>query len=139
MHAGSDEVVAFVKQNETAWRWWDNPNIQRPQASIVVVRPEDELETGRPESGVNIRVRCQWENTTQGAPKVERVQLVKLLLNGEEVVTKLVKKGTAAKVADVYHECPLPSLKAGKHVVTAEVKVLASGKVERVVREFVMG
>lgn len=139
MHAGSDEVAAFIKQHETAWRWWDNPNIQRPLASIVVVRPEDELETGRPESGVNIRVRCQWENTTQGAPKVERVQLVKLLLNGKEVVTKLVKKGTAAKVADVYHECPLPSLKKGKHVVVAEVKVLAGGKVERVVREFVVG
>lgn len=136
MHAGSDEVAAFVKQHETAWRWWDNPNIQRPLASIVVVRPEDELEAGRPESGVNIRVRCQWENTTQGAPKLERVQLVKLLLDGEEVTTKQVKKGTAAKVADVYHECPLPSLKAGKHTVTAEVKVLASGKVMKVEKEF---
>lgn len=136
MHAGSDEVAAFVQQNERAWRWWDNPNIQRPLASIVVVRPEDELETGRPESGVNIRVRCQWENTTQGAPKTERVQLVRLLLNGKEVATKEVRKGSPKKLTDVYHECPLPSLKAGKHVMTAEVKVLAGEKVERVVKEF---
>jgi hypothetical protein len=136
MHTGSDAVAAFVKQNETAWRWWDNPNIQRPLASIVIVRPEDDLEVGRPESAVNIRVRCQWENTTQGAPKTERVQLMRLLVDDKEVATKEVRKGTAAKLVDVYHECPLPSLKAGKHVVTAEVKVLASGKVERVEKEF---
>jgi len=138
MHAGSDEVVEFLKRNELAWRWWDNPNIGRPAASVVVVRPEDEFEAGRPESGVNIRVRCQWDNTAQGLPKTERVQLVKLILDGEEVATKEVKKGNPKKLTDVYAECPLPSLKAGKHVVTAEVKVLGSGQMEKVVKQFIV-
>ena len=138
MHAGSDEVVRFMKRNELAWRWWDNPHIGRPGASVVVVRPEDEFEAGRPESGVNIRVRCQWDNTAQGLPKTERVQLVKLLLDGEEVVTKEVKKGNTKKLTDVYHECPLPSLKAGKHVVVAVVKPLENGKMERITTEFKM-
>lgn len=136
MHAGSDEVVDFLKRNEMAWRWWDNPNIQRPVASIVVVRPEDEFEAGRPESGVNIRVRCQWDNTAQGLPKTERVQLVRLLVDGEEVTTKEMRKGNPKKVTDVYAECPLPSLKAGKHVVVAEVKILENGKLERITTEF---
>lgn len=135
-HAGSDEVVEFVKRNELAWRWWDNPNIGRPMASVVVVKPEDEFETGRPETGIKVRVRCQWDNTAQGLPKIERVQLVRLLLDGEEIATKEVRKGNPNKMTDIYHESPLPSLKVGKHSVVAEVKVLATGKVERVVKEF---
>ncbi|MGV3755810.1 MAG: prenyltransferase/squalene oxidase repeat-containing protein [Verrucomicrobiota bacterium] len=138
MHAGSDEVAAFVKQNETAWRWWDNPNIQRPLASIVIVRPEDELEAGRPESGVNIRVRCQWENTTQGAPKTERVQLMRLLIDDKEVAKKEVRKGTAPKLVDVYHECPLGELKPGKHRVTGELNIPDGGRMEKVTQEFVI-
>ena len=138
MHTGSDEVRDFIRKNETAWRWWDNPNIQRPLASIVIVQPEDEFEMGRPASGVNIRVRCQWDNTPQGLPKVERVQLVRLLVDGEEVPTKEVRKGAAPKLVDVYHECPLLALKAGKHEVVAEVKVLAGGKTERIVSNFVV-
>ncbi len=136
MHAGSDEVVESMKRNEMAWRWWDNPNIGRPAASVVVVRPEDEFEAGRPESGVNIRVRCRWDNTVQGLPKTERVKLVRLILDGNEVATKEVRKGNPKKLTDVYHECPLPSLKAGKHLVVAEVKSLESGNVERITTEF---
>ncbi len=136
IHSGSDEVLEFIKRSEQSWRWWDNPNIQRPAASIVVVKAEDEFEVGRPASGVNIRVRCQWDNTPQGLPKTERVQLVRLLVDGEEVATKEVRKGAAPKLADVYQECPLPSLKAGKHSVLAEVKILESGKVEKVSSEF---
>ncbi len=138
MHTGSKEVADFIKQGELGWRWWDNPSIQRPLASIVVVKPEDDLEAGRPESGVNIRVRCQWENTNQGAPKTERVQLVRLLVDDKEVVSKEVRKGTAPKLVDVYHEYPLTDLKAGKHVVTAELKIPDGGRMEKVVKEFVI-
>ena len=65
MHSGSDEVLEFVKAREADWRWWDNPTRARPMVSIVALRPTDELEAGRPESGVNLRVRCAWENTPQ--------------------------------------------------------------------------
>jgi hypothetical protein len=41
MHGDSNEVLEFVRVRERDWRWWDNPEIQRPLVSIVVVRPED--------------------------------------------------------------------------------------------------
>ena len=37
MHGGSPEVIEFVRRHESAWRWWDNPGIQRPLVSIVAV------------------------------------------------------------------------------------------------------
>lgn len=138
MHSGSKEVADFIKTGELGWRWWDNPNITRPLASVVIVRPEDDLEAARPESGMNIRVRCQWENTAQGLPKTERVQLVKLLVDGQEIATKEVRKGTVPKITDVYHEAAVPALKPGKHMATAEVRVIEGGTVEKVMREFVV-
>ncbi|HVJ67381.1 MAG TPA: prenyltransferase/squalene oxidase repeat-containing protein, partial [Caulifigura sp.] len=69
MHGGTNEAVAFVKSHETDWRWWDNADIRRPMISLVAIRPEDEYETGRPERGVALRIRCAWVNTTQGQPK----------------------------------------------------------------------
>ena len=34
-HGGSREVLEFVRQRERDWRWWDNPEIQRPLVSLV--------------------------------------------------------------------------------------------------------
>ncbi|WP_406700616.1 prenyltransferase/squalene oxidase repeat-containing protein [Singulisphaera sp. Ch08] len=39
MHSGSREVVDFVQQQASAWRWWDNPAIQRPLVSLVALTP----------------------------------------------------------------------------------------------------
>ncbi len=139
MHGGSTEVVWFVKANERAWRWWDNPGIERPLVSIVAVTPQDEFEVARPEKGVAIRVRCAWENTTQGQPKRPLTELVKLLLDGKETTPKLVTKkaaGKGAAFADHYHELPLPALGSGKHTVEAVVRVLATMKEARRTIEF---
>jgi hypothetical protein len=132
MHGGPSEVVDFVKQHERDWRWWDNAPIERPLVSIVAVRPADEFEAARPEKGVTIRVRCAWENTTQGLPKKPLVELVKLIVDGEEVSAKLVEKkrtGAGPAYADHYHEFHLPSLLPGKHTVKAVVRDVGS-KVE---------
>ncbi|HWH72572.1 MAG TPA: prenyltransferase/squalene oxidase repeat-containing protein, partial [Candidatus Sulfotelmatobacter sp.] len=61
MHGGAPEVLEFVRQHETDWCWWDNPQIQRPLVSLVAVTPADSFESGRPEQGVMLRVRCAWE------------------------------------------------------------------------------
>lgn len=126
MHGGPDEVLEFVRSHENQWRWWDNPEICRPLVSIVAVRPQDEFEAGRPERGVALRVRCAWQNTTQGLPRSPLAELVKLTVDGAEVSPVLVapKAPRGAAFADHYHCLALPDPAPGKHTATAQVRRL---------------
>ncbi|HVJ86139.1 MAG TPA: prenyltransferase/squalene oxidase repeat-containing protein, partial [Caulifigura sp.] len=105
MHGGTDQAVEFVKAHETAWRWWDHPDIQRPMISIVAIRPEDEFEVGRPERGVALRIRCAWVNTTQGQPKTPLVDFVALTVDGQQVVPEKIEErgGRGPGLSDVYY------------------------------------
>src|SRR4051812_42299353 len=89
MHGGPREVIDFVGKHEHDWRWWDNPEIQRPLVSVVAVTSHDEWEAARPEKGITLRVRCAWENTSQGLPKRPITELVKLFVDNAEVAPKL--------------------------------------------------
>ncbi|MEW6303640.1 MAG: prenyltransferase/squalene oxidase repeat-containing protein [Verrucomicrobiota bacterium] len=128
MHAGSELVARCVRDRETEWRWWDNPAIQRPPVSIVIVRPEDEFEAARPETGIHVRVRTQWENTTQGLAKKEVTQLVSLKFNGQALETKLVQTGKPGAWTDVHHLGRLSGIKLGRNSVTATVRFVADGR-----------
>jgi hypothetical protein len=132
LHAGRDDVAALVRKLEPEWRWWDNPTIRRPLVSVVAVTPEDQFEAGRPEKGVVVRVRCAWENTTQGQPKKPRAELVKLMVDGAEVKPELVTKPRAkgAGLADHYHRFHLAAPARGEHTATAVVRDLATGREE---------
>ncbi len=90
IHSGSDEVTQFVEQRELDWRWWDNPDIGRPMLSMVVVRPDDEFEAGRPEEGVNLRIRVAHRNSNHGILKEPLAQFESLTVNGEKVSPQLV-------------------------------------------------
>jgi len=138
MHGGPREVLDLVRRRETDWRWWDNPKIQRPLVSIVAVRPEDEFEAARPESGVTIRVRCAWENTAQGLPKKPIAELLKLTVDGGEVSPKLVarKQPRVNAYADYYHQFHLPDPAPGKHAAVATVRLIATGAESRRAVEF---
>ena len=126
LHGGAPGVAKFVLAHETEWRWWDNPAIARSLVSIVAVRSEDEFEQGRPQKGVALRVRCQWENTKQGLPKTPRTELVSLAVDGQRLTPKLVqrKASKGAVWSDVYHLAELPELRAGRHTVEAKVREL---------------
>lgn len=126
MHGGSRAVTDFVRQHEGDWRWWDNPEIQRPLVSIVVITPQDELETARPGQGVVIRVRCAWENTAQGLPRNPITELVKLTLDGYEVTPKRVaaQQPRGAAYRDYYHLFHLLVPVPGRHSVTAVVRAI---------------
>lgn len=128
-HGGSPEVLEFVREREAAWRWWDNPRLQRPLVSLVAVRPADEFETARPAQGLMLRVRCAWENTTQGLPKTPLTELVKLSVDGTEVAPELVakKQPRGAAYLDYYHQYALANPAPGRHTATAVVKQLESG------------
>lgn len=130
MHGGSNEVLEFVRARERDWRWWDNPNIQRPLVSIVAVRPEDEFEVARPDTGVTLRIRCAWENTPQGLLRQPIAEFVKLSVDDSEVTPILVskKRPSGPLLNDHYHELQLRELKPGSHTATVVVRVMATGK-----------
>jgi hypothetical protein len=129
MHGGTPEILDFVRRHESAWRWWDNPDIQRPLVSLVAVQPADEFETARPDRGVTLRVRCVFENTAQGRPKKAITELVTLTLDGAEVSPKLVarKQPRAAACADHYYMLHVPDPSPGKHTTTVVVRVIETG------------
>ncbi len=137
MH-GTPEAIEFARRRELDWRWWDNPQIQRPLVSIVAVKPTDEFEVARPRQGVAIRVRCAFENTTQGRPKTAMAQLVKLTVDGAEVSPVFVasRQSRAAAGADHYHVFHLPNPAPGRHTATALVRVLKTNATSSRTLEF---
>jgi hypothetical protein len=127
MHSGSDRVLEFVRARERDWRWWDNPAIARPMVSLVALTPADEFEAGRPESGLAIRVRCAWENTAQGLARQPLSELVRLLVDGREVIPGLIARKRPNGMYEEYcHQLLLPRLEPGKHTATATVHVIAT-------------
>ena len=142
-HGGSREVLDFVREHELEWRWWDNPAIQRPLVSVAAITPEDEFETARPAQGVMIRVRCAWENTTQGLPKRPLVELVRLAVDDAVVSPTLAKTAVArprqALVNDHYHQFHLPDPAPGKHTVEATVRQIETGAESSRRIEFTLG
>src|SRR4030095_10279123 len=91
----------------------------------------DELEVARPETGVTLRIRCAWKNTSQGLPKTPIAELLGFTLDNTEISPKLVtrKRPNSTGLADHYHEVHFPDLKQGGHVAAARVRAIAS-KVE---------
>ncbi|OHB80316.1 MAG: prenyltransferase [Planctomycetes bacterium RBG_16_55_9] len=127
MHGGPPEVIDFVRGSEQQWRWWDDPPIEPPFVSLVAVTPEDRWEAARPEEGVTVRVRCRWDSTTQGLPKIQRVELLELLIDGRQVEPTLVApKAKWGAFQDHYHYYHIARPVAGKHTATAAVRVLAN-------------
>ena len=123
MHGGPPEAVEFVRRHESQWRWWDNPDIQRPLVSVVALTPEDKWEAGRPERGVTVRVRCYWGNTAKGQPKTQKVELIRLEIDGWEVSTELVApKAQWGAYQDHYHFHHLSEPAPGRHTATATVR-----------------
>jgi hypothetical protein len=136
-HGSSREVADYVRAREHEWRWWDHAQIRRPLVSVVAVKPEDAFEAGRPDKGVMIRVRCAWENTTQGLPKKPIADLVELKVDGSKVSPDLVAPAQRAggPHADYRHQYHIPEPAPGVHVATARVRAIATNEVsERSIR-----
>jgi hypothetical protein len=137
MHAASQEVREFVRARERDWRWWNNPEIQRPLISIVAVRSQDQFETARPDKGVTLRIRCAWQNTPQGLLKQPITELAKLIVDRAEVVPELVSKARPNGLYDEhYHVLHLPEIAAGKHTAIAVARVVETRSEVRRTVEF---
>jgi hypothetical protein len=126
MHGGSNAVVDFVRARERHWRWWDNPEIERPLVSLVALGPGEAFETAAPERGITLRVRCAWENTTQGLPRTPITELLRLKVDGREVAPQLVviKQPGRDVLVDHFHVHAMPDLTPGRHTATAVVRVI---------------
>ena len=145
-HAGSPGVLEFVKKHEMDWRWWDNPAIARPLVTLVALHPDDPFESGRPAKGVALRVRCQWENTTQGQPKTPRAEFVSLTVDGKKVDPQPLRAAAAAGKAKGKKKAKgkgpaqgaaapsstwqylMQSPAPGRHRATVTVRELATGR-----------
>jgi len=125
MHGGTPEAVDFVRSHEQQWKWWDNSYIRRPLVSIVAVKPEDKWEKSQPEQGVTVRVRCQWGCTTQGLPKIQRFELLKLMIDEREVVPSLVApKARWGAYQDYYHYYHISRPTPGRHTAAVIIRAL---------------
>ncbi|HRE84040.1 MAG TPA: prenyltransferase/squalene oxidase repeat-containing protein [Opitutaceae bacterium] len=128
IHGGSDEVIAKVRTLESEWRWWNNPNVHRPLASLVDLRPGDPFEAGCPDHGVAVRLRCAWRNTPQGFPREALAEFVSMEVDGKEVSPRLIEtqRPKGGGIADSYYLQPLDS---GARKVTAQVREVSSGRI----------
>ena len=100
--------------------------------SVVAVRPDDQFEAARPErGGITIRVRCAWENTTQGLLKTPIAELVKLTVDGATVAPVLVstRAPRGNLLADHYHRFHIDNPAPGPHRAEAVVRTV-DGKSE---------
>jgi prenyltransferase beta subunit len=139
MHGGNDDTIRFVRERASEWQWWDDVAPRRPPVSIVAVAPQDQFEVGRPESGITIRVRCAFENTTQGLAKKPLAELVKLTVDGAEAKPKLVERRRPnGNWDDHYHLYHIVQPTAGKHTATATVHDLATKRESQRTIEFVV-
>jgi hypothetical protein len=126
LHGGSSAVVNFVRDHEHQWRWWDNPEIQRPVVSMMALSPGEEFETAAPERGITLRIRCAWKNTTQGLLQEPITELVRLNVDGREVRPQLVviKQPGKDVLVDHFHVHAMPDLAPGQHTASAVVRVI---------------
>ncbi len=126
MH-GMPDVIDVVKKQWRSWQWWDNPAIKRPLVSVVAIKPSDEFEVGRPERGVAIRVRCAWQNTTQGLPKKQITELVKMMVAGKQVEPQHVtRRRPNNAIEDDYYLYNWPDAPPGKYTASATVRNIAT-------------
>ena len=137
LHGGASGVRELVIERAADWQWWGDRAEQnrRPLVSIVPVRANDEFEVGRPEHGLNLRVRCAWQNTTQGLPKEPLMALVSLAVDGRTVLTgetisrsaRTPRNARGART-DAYHLHSLEGLSAGQHTAIATAREVATGR-----------
>lgn len=117
MHTGSDAVAEFVREREVKWRWWDSDRIQRPMVSVALVSSDDALETGKPEEGAALRIRCARRNGRHGQLLAPLAELVAVRIDGQQRPTQLVEVPgrRGPRLADRYHLVDVTELEPGWH------------------------
>ncbi|MEJ7779763.1 MAG: prenyltransferase/squalene oxidase repeat-containing protein [Daejeonella sp.] len=137
MLGGINAARDFINKNQNSWQWWNRSGEAiRPWAAVTVLTASDKFETGHPEKGVNIRVRCWW-NSIRQTLKSAAVELEKLEVDGKIVEAKLInRKAGNGDISDSYYIYSIEAPGKGTHVVTATLKNLKEGSVKTVSTSF---
>jgi hypothetical protein len=138
-HSPTHELLDFIRAHEGEWRWWDNPEIQRPLISIVAVRPDDTFEAGRPETGILLRIRCAWRNTTQGLLNQPISEFLALSVDGTQTRPELAAKRRPNGLYEEYsHHFRLQNPAPGRHIASVTARIVESNQEIRRTLEFVV-
>jgi prenyltransferase beta subunit len=136
MLGGTTEARTFIQSRQKEWQWWndDTQEMNHPWAAITVVEPTDTLEAGRPETGVNIRIRCWWQGVRQNIKEplvaLEQLHVDNLLIPQESI------KQVERKNVDSYYLYSLPNLAQGEHQIKVTLRHLKTNEVRIMVKKF---
>jgi hypothetical protein len=138
----SSTVRKYVMDRAESWRWWgEKPDdIRRPWAALTAITPEDQFDELRPDSGVNLRVRCWLDTQPFGTPKIPVTELVSLEVDGETVsATHIAKPPAKGDRGDDYYLWRVPADRHGQHVAVADVRMIQSGAITTIKTGFEIG
>jgi len=129
IYGGTPETRQFIVEQQSEWKWWGSDNrVPRPAVSLVAVSPGDMFESLNPESCVILRARTWWWTDGAGFQKIEKSEFVSLSVDGQPVTPNLVEhRNLKDKLVDCYYRYDMPDAGAGKHIATAEARVISTG------------
>jgi prenyltransferase beta subunit len=138
MLGGTEAARKFITEKEADWKWWSTADkLIRPQVAVTVIGKDDVYEAGKPESGLNIRVRCRW-NSVREALKTPVATLLELKVDGQVIAVKdTVIKNKRNLIADAYYLYIWSNPAKGKHQIEATVKNLSTNTVQTYTQTYV--
>lgn len=128
MLGGTYAARKFIAERESEWKWWTGTNMNRPLAALTVIDSDDLFEVGKPQQGLNIRVRCRWNGVRQTLKSPSAV-LQELRVDGAVVSTEQVVRRMRNNVSEAYYLYKWGVPSAGKHSIEAVVSDLRTGTV----------
>ena len=109
-HGGDPEATRRIQARQDDYRWWgERPPVIRPWASLVHISSGNQWESGSLKDADVFRLRLRWDNTTQGQPKTQRVELVRFLVDGEVVQPRHERIKKNGKVVDDRYVYAIPA------------------------------
>lgn len=130
MLGGSAEVRRAMADRAAQWQWWDEAGtaLDAVPASIVLVKPEDAFEAGRPEHGINLRIRTRRAWKPHRLAAAAEVDCAAVLVDGREITTEERTSRTENNLSDVYRLASLGGLAPGEHKVELRLVEPATGR-----------
>ncbi|HEX2976790.1 MAG TPA: prenyltransferase/squalene oxidase repeat-containing protein, partial [Bacteroidales bacterium] len=129
MIGGTDAARKFIAERESDWKWWSGNTMKRPIVALTIIGSNDPFEAGKPETGVNIRVRCKWNGVRQSL-KSRSAVLQELRIDGKPVHAEEVIKGFRNTVSDAYYIYKWGIPGKGDHKIEAVIMDLRSGNIK---------
>lgn len=137
MFGGTEATRKFISDKEAEWKWWGAVDkLIRPQVAIMVISKDDIFEAGKPETGLNIRIRCRW-NSVRQALKSPAATLTELKIDGNVVNTEEVVVGRRNPPADAYYLYKWGNPAKGVHKIEASVRDIRTNAIETYTTSFV--